>query len=91
MKKDELLSLRISELIVNTLKKDQVIQFNQETESVRKTIEHLIRNNFQQEKQLEEEAYQMMEDLEQQGHDFERHKMYPLLKKELAKKKGFIL
>lgn len=91
MKRNELISLRISELIVHQILRDQRLQLLKSEEDVRKRVEQKIQENFEQEKQLIEEVYEMMEDLEQKGHSFERRKMFPMLKAQLAKKKGFIL
>ena len=91
MNKNELEALRISELIVKELESDQRIQTHLKAEALLKEIEKEILNHFQIEKDLTQEVYHMMEDLESQGHQFERHKMFPMLKKQLAKKKGFPL
>ena len=91
MDKNELEALRISELIVKELQSDQRIQTHLEAEVLLKEIEKEILNHFQIEKDLTQEVYKMMEDLESQGHQFERYKMFPMLKKQLAKKKGLPL
>ncbi len=91
MKWNELVSLRLSELILNQLLQDDRIQLKQSEENVRRQIERKIQENFEQEKELVQEVYEMMDDLEQKGHAFERQKMFPMLKSQLAKKKGFIL
>jgi len=91
MKWNELIGLRISELALKYILQDDRIQLKQSEETVRKRIEQKIRDNFKQEKELLQEVYQMMEDLESQGHVFERQKMFPLLKAQLAKKRGVVL
>ena len=88
---NELRALRISEWVIKELEADQRIQLKEEIDSLRKEIEKEIKKQFQVEKDLTEEVYQMMEELESQGHQFERQKMFPILKKQLAKKKGFPL
>ena len=88
---NELSALRISELIVKRLVEDSRIQLKEEEEVVRKSAEQEIQKNFSQEKQLIEEVYQMMETLEQQGQSFDRQKLFPMLKNQLAKKKGIVL
>ena len=85
------MGLRISELILKQLISDDRIKLKQSEEDVRKRMEQTIQENFEQERKLLQEVYQMMEDLENQGHTFERQKMFPLLKAQLAKKKGVIL
>ena len=91
MSKSDLVALRISELVVKSLAKDPRIQLKQEEERTRKEIEQEIQDNFRQEKQLIEEVYQMMETLESQGQSFDRQKIFPMLKGQLAKKKGIVL
>jgi len=91
MKWNELLSVRIAELIIKQLQSSQPITLNQKPETIRDHIKMLIQDNFKKEKELEKEVYDMMDNLEAQGHSFERHKMYPELKKQLAKKRGFVL
>ena len=78
-------------MVLKQLKEDQRIQLQASEEQVRKDIELEIQKHFTQEEELMDEVYQMMEDLENQGHQFERQKMFPILKKQLAKKKGIIL
>ena len=91
MKKNDLVALRISELVVKALVEDSRIQLKQEEEFIRKEMEQEIQENFRQEKQLIEEVYQMMETLESQGQSFDRQKIFPMLKNQLAKKKGIVL
>ena len=91
MKWNELVSLRISELVLKQILQDDRFQIRDSEEAVRKSVERKIQENFDQEKELVQEVYQMMEDLEQQGHSFEREKMFPILKTQIAKKKGFVL
>lgn len=91
MNKNDLVALRISELVVKTLIKDPRIQLKKEEELIRKEIEQEIQENFKQEKELIEEVYQMMEALENQGQTFDRQKIFPMLKKQIAKKKGIVL
>ncbi|MCZ0932273.1 MAG: DUF507 family protein [Oligoflexia bacterium] len=88
---NELSALRISELVVRRLLEDSRIQLNEEEEAIRKEVESEVQESFNQERQLIEEVYQMMEDLEKQGQSFDRQKIFPLLKSQLAKKKGIVL
>lgn len=78
-------------MAVKFLSEDSRLQLKEGEEQVRKELEQEIQENFSQEKQLIEEAYQMMEALEQQGQSFDRQKIFPMLKKQLAKKKGIVL
>lgn len=91
MKWNELIALRISELILTQILSEKTLKLKQSEEDIRKRIERKIKDNFREEQLLIQEVYQMMEDLEAQGHSFERQKMFPMLKAQLAKKKGFVL
>lgn len=91
MQWNELTALRISELVAKQILQDHRLQVLPKEEELRLQVEKTVRDNFEQETSLTEEVYQMMEDLEKQGHSFERHKMFPILKGQLAKKKGFVL
>ena len=88
---NELSALRISELVVKRLSEDSRFQLKEAEEVIRKEVEREVQENFIQEKQLIEEVYQMMETLEQQGQSFDRQKIFPMLKSQLAKKKGIVL
>ena len=88
---NELSALRISELVVKRLSEDSRIHLKIEKEALRREVEKEVQENFTQEKQLIEEVYQMMETLENQGQSFDRQKIFPLLKNQLAKKKGIVL
>jgi len=92
MKWNELFSVRISELITKQLKQSpNKIQLLKEEAFISQQISQWINADFQREKELNREVNKMLEDFENQGHSFERRKMYPMLKKQLAKKKGIIL
>ncbi|MCY4320850.1 MAG: DUF507 family protein [Bdellovibrionaceae bacterium] len=88
---NELVALRISELVINRLCEDSRFKLNEEEENIRKEVEKEIHENFTQEKNLIKEVYKMMEDLEKQGQSFDRQQIFPMLKQQLAKKKGIIL
>ena len=88
---NELRALRISEWVLKELESDPRTQLKESSNLLREEIEKEIKKQFQIEKNLTEEVYQMMEQLESEGHQFERQKMFPLLKKQLAKKKGIPL
>lgn len=52
----------------------------------------LIKKNFEEERKLEAEVEKMLDTLEKDhGGTFQRHKMFPMLKKKLAQQKGFVL
>ena len=82
---------RISELILKELSESSSIHLKESPESLKKRIVSKIQENFAQERKITQEAYKMMEDLEQKGQSFDRKAMFPLLKAKLAEKKGFVL
>lgn len=83
---------RMSALIFNELKQQNIVHFKADESKVLARATEIIKSNFAQEKALDEEVHKMMDQLESQHPgEFERYKMFPLLKKKLAKEKGFIL
>ena len=91
MKWNELFSLRLSELIAKHVRADKEIQLLVEEKPLRDSVGGVIDRNFQAERDLDKEVEAMIDNLETQGHQFERYKMRPLVKSQLAKKKGFVL
>lgn len=78
--------------VFEELKSQGQITFKvKEDVAFRRAVE-AVHENFEQEKQLDEEVNAMMDDLEiQHAGEFQRYKMFPMLKKKLAKEKGFVL
>ena len=90
MKWNNFFSLRISELVVKQLKEEDSINF-QNAEALQEHIAGLVTKDFEREEALDKEVLSLMDQLEKEGHNFERYKMFPLLKKQLAKQKGIVL
>lgn len=83
---------RMVKLIFSELKSKNLIVFKEKEEKVFVRAVEVIRENIEDEKKIDVEAERMVVDLERTQKDsFQRHKMFQLIKKELAKKKGFIL
>ncbi len=83
---------RMATAILNALKEQKVITFKEKEETVLERATALIRADFQREMELDREVNRMMDDLERQNPgEFQRYKMFPMLKKRLAKEKGIIL
>lgn len=92
MKMNDKLMKRMADSILASLKEQKVIEFKETEEKVTQMAVSLIRGDFQRESQLDAEVNKMMDDLERQNPgSFQRFKMFPLLKKRLAKEKGIIL
>ena len=69
-----------------------MIQFKEKEEVVMKRAQEIIRADFQREQELDQEVNRMMDDLEKKSSgEFQRYKMFPMLKKRLAKEKKIIL
>ena len=52
----------------------------------------IIRGDFQREQELDREVNRMLDELEAQNSgEFQRYRMFPMLKKRLAKEKGITL
>ena len=88
---NELKAIRISELAVKNLLSSSAIQLEVSKEVLRKHLEIKIKENFRIEKEIEDEVLHLMETLEEEGKKFDRQKLFPMLKAQLAKKKGVVL
>jgi len=83
---------RMAESILHSLKEQKVIQFKEKEEVVLDRAMAIIRADFNRELELDREVNRMMDDLERQNPgEFQRYKMFPMLKKRLAKEKGIVL
>lgn len=92
MKVTEKQMKRMAVAIFRGLKAQNVIQFKEKEEVVLDRATAIIRADFHREAELDQEVNKMMDDLERQNPgEFQRFKMFPLLKKRLAKEKGIIL
>ena len=92
MKVTEKQMKRMAEAILRGLKEQNVIQFKEKEDVVTKRACALIKADYAREHELDREVNKMMDDLERQNPgEFQRFKMFPMLKKRLAKEKGIIL
>lgn len=83
---------RMSDLIFQELKQQNIVEFKVDEPKVLARACQIIKSNFDAERALDDEVNKMMDQLEgQHPGEFERYKMFPLLKRKLAKEKGFIL
>ena len=83
---------RMAQAILKGLKEQQVITFKEKEDVVAERAAAIIRADFAREQELDREVNRMMDDLERQTPEgFQRYKMFPMLKKRLAKEKGIIL
>lgn len=75
---------RIVELVFNTWKKNNVVIFKEDEKKVFQRAVKAIEDDFFREAELEKDVHRMMDDLEKQGSQFQRSKMFHMLKQKLA-------
>ncbi len=80
------------DLVLRSWKKNNVVQFKTEESKVRQRMVQSVRGEFEKEAQLEKEVNKMLDDLERShGGEFQRHKMYQMIKQKLAKERKVVL
>jgi len=78
--------------VFKALKEQNIVTFKSPEEKVITQATSLILAEYAKEAQLDEDVVKMMDQLERANPGtFERYKMFPMLKKRLAKEKGIIL
>jgi hypothetical protein len=83
---------RMVHSVFKALKEQNTVTFKEKEDKVFRRACEIIMNDFNREAQLDVEVNKMMDDLERQNTgEFQRYKMFPMLKKRLAKEKGIIL
>jgi len=84
--------LRMVNHIFEELKSQNIVEFKTDESKVKARAVEIVHENFRDEESLDHEVNRMMDDLERQhAGEFQRYKMFPMLKKKLAKEKGFVL
>lgn len=82
----------LSELILAQWKKQNLVTFKATEAQVLAKIVSVITADYQRESDLEKEVNKMLDQLERtNAGEFQRYKMYPILKQKLAKDKKVIL
>ena len=83
---------RMVRRVFEELKSHNIPQFKESEDKAYRRAVELVKEEFARETELDIEVNKMLEDLERQNpNSFERYKMFPLIKKKLAKQKGIIL
>lgn len=83
---------RIVQLVFEKWKKNNILTFKADENVVLQRAFKSIADDYQKELDLEREVNQMLEKLERSNPgEFQRYKMYPILKQKLAKEKKVIL
>lgn len=78
--------------VFRELKEQNSITFKEKEDKVFRRACEIIMNEYRRESDLDLEVNRMMDQLERQNPgEFQRYKMFPLLKKRLAKEKGIVL
>lgn len=92
MKMNEKQMQRMAKRILGELKAQDVIRFKVDETKVQSKVIEVIKQNIRDEQALDNLVNTMMDDLERKhSGEFQRYLMFPMLKKKLAKEKGFIL
>lgn len=92
MKVSDKLIQRLVQAVFRELKGQNLITFKEKEDKVFRRACDIIAGEYVKESQLDAQVNKMMDDLERQNPgEFQRYKMFPLLKKRLAKEKGIIL
>ena len=82
----------LGRLLLSEWHKHKAVELKVDEKEVLAKIHSILSEELDKEKQLDEEVNKMLDDLEKtHSEQFERYKMFPLLKKKLADKKGVIL
>ena len=78
--------------VILGLEKKKLLTFNKPKETILKRAGQIIKTNFEEELQLERDVMKMLDNIEkQQTNQFERHRMFKILKKKIADERGFVL
>ena len=86
------LSHYLARLIFEEWKKHDLVEWKVGEKEALEQVQEILSADLNKEKALEDEVHKMLDDLERtHSGQFERYKMYPLLKKKLAKDRGVIL
>ena len=83
---------KIVEKVFEAWKKNNVIIFKEDEKKVFARALEVIKADYERESALDREVHGMLDKLEQTNSgQFERYKMYPILKQKLAKERKIIL
>lgn len=82
---------RLSEKILKEWKNNNLITFKVEETKVLQAMKEAINLELQAEMSIEKEVHALMDHMEREGQEFQRGKMFSLLKNKLAKEKKVIL
>lgn len=82
----------LAKKVLDHWKQTGVVTFKADEKVVLEKMVNLLKGEVQKEVDLERDVYAMLDKLERShGGQFERHKMYPMLKSKMAKERKVIL
>lgn len=83
---------RLARRLLDFLKKSNSMNFLVSDDRLQKRVIELLAKEFDRENELDKEVNRMLDQLEKSNPgEFERYKMFGMLKKRLAKEKGIVL
>lgn len=83
---------RVVRKVFAFLKEQKLVQFKAPESKVLERAVQAVRADFEREAELDKEVNRMLDDLEKKNPgEFQRFKMFPMLKKRLAQEKGIVL
>jgi hypothetical protein len=82
----------LAEKILNQWKKQNLIVFKEDEKKVLARVAEIIKEDYEREMALDRDVNAMLDQLEKSNPgEFQRYKMFPILKQKLAKEKKVIL
>lgn len=82
----------LAQQILSTWASSSVVEFKVDEKKVLERIIKAIQSDLQREADLDRDVNKMLDDLERShGGEFQRYKMYPMLKTKLAKERKIVL
>ncbi len=84
---------RMAMAILDGLKEQKVVTFKEKEDVILERALQVIKEDYAREAELDRAVHAAMDEMERQnsGEPFQRYKMFPMLKKRMAKEKGVIL
>lgn len=83
---------RLAEKVLNQWKSQNVITCKVDEKTVLATMVNALTDELRKEEQLDSDVKALMDQMERQHEgEFQRHKMFPMLKQKLAKERKIIL
>lgn len=83
---------RLVRQVLEELEAGNIVTYKVKPEQVAARAHQLVKQDYEREAQLDQDVQKMMDELERQNPgEFQRYKMFPLLKKRVAKERGIIL